>query len=171
MVAWKRLAPGSRPWNYPMFVRRLNDISENIEDEVVRRVRRAQIHFRLAAQGVTSGPRTGRIYKLPDGSYYQASAPGEPFTVKSGQTRDSFETEIRLIPGIATWEGGRSMQVELKLKNERSEPWISGPLIELLEGGTKTMASRPTRARIIKKAWPLVMAEFNRRYFPRAAGR
>jgi len=156
-------------WNYPRFVRRLEAIEGNILDEVIARSGRAKIIFRITAQSVLSGPRTGRIYRLPNGSRYQASAPGEPPTRKSGRLHDELKVDVKVTPGvIQTWDGGRDITVALQLESDR-EASDGNQLIQYLEGGTSRMAPRPSRALIIKKAWPFVMAEFNRRYFPGAA--
>lgn len=158
--------PTFNEWNFPRFVEHLTDISKNMEAEVFRRARVANIYFKLAAQGVVSGPRTGRWYLRPNGELYQASAPKEPPTEKSGEMADSFETEIEFSAGVVqTWEGGRDARVEIRLKNDRQAAG-GGPLINYLEFGTKFMEPRPSRARIIRAAWPLVQAEFNRNFFP-----
>lgn len=162
--------PTFERWNYPKLSRRLRDIGPNLEAEVHLRARRASILFKQAAQGVVSGPRSGRYYLKRDGSRYRASAPGEPPTVKSGYLYDSFEVEFTFTPGIETWEGGRSADIEIVLKNDRPAEG-GGPLINYLEFGTWKMAPRPSRARIIRRAWPLVQAEFNRRYLPGIVGR
>ena len=157
--------PTFETWNYPKLRRRLFDISPNLEDEVHRRTRIAAILLKQAAQGVVSGPRTGRWYLRPNGTRYRASAPGEPPTIKSQQLYNSFEVEFTFTPGISTWEGGRNAEVELKLKNDRPAAG-GGPLINYLEFGTYKMEPRPTRARIIRRAWPLIQQQFNRRFLP-----
>lgn len=107
---------------------------------------RASNELRNAALEVLRGQRSGRVYRLPhSGSYYTASAPGEPPAVRTGMLRMSW--------GLRASGDGRGNYVAAIQTHIPYAPW--------LENGTRRMAPRPYREKIIERAKPGVIRIFS----------
>lgn len=120
-------------------------------DQVIGQVRRGMRRNLTAAilawQGslvrVMAGPRTGAFYRKPGSRViYQASAPGEAPAVRTGDTRASYQTEVR----------------------GESEAILGSTLIHALwlERGTTKMAPRPALQPAFDRARPEIVAQLGR---------
>lgn len=69
---------------------------KSIQDAQVQRMTEACIYIQGKVKEKLSGPRTGRVYKVPGTLHktYTASAPGEPPAVMLGQLRQSIKFAI-----------------------------------------------------------------------------
>lgn len=87
-------------------------------------IRQALFDFRVILIEQFSGVKTGRMYRRPGGGQYQASAPGEPPAIRSGELLRSIGQPQFPAPNVG----------QLR---------IGAPHAALLERGTAKMAARP----------------------------
>lgn len=98
--------------------------------------------LRNAELSVLSGQRSGKVYRKPNSrSTYTASAPGEPPARRTGTLRLSFGTYVEASPA------GKKNEIISGIKSREV-------YANILENGSKRMARRPYRERIIEKAKP-----------------
>lgn len=127
---------------------KVNQMSANINRQVLSRGTRAVNEMRNAELEVLRGQRSGKKYtKYPYRSTYTASAPGEPPASRTGNLRMHWSGDVR---------GSGS---DFTLCIESGEKYAG-----YLENGTKKMAARPFKDRIIEKALPGVKAIFSEPY-------
>lgn len=126
---------------------------EDIDKQVLSRVVRVTNALRNSALKVLGGTRSGRRYKRPGtmNSYYQASAPGEPPAVRTGNLRQNWN------PYTAVESGGAGSTVLAGL--ESGEKYAG-----YLEKGTSKMAPRPYVDRIKEDAKPEIERIFSEPY-------
>ena len=87
-------------------------VTTAMRDTMHRRVNEATAHLVTATKETLSGPRSGRLYRVPSGArnggrrrpgrgrWYRASAPGEAPASRTGALRNSiFQTPAGLVPG------------------------------------------------------------------------
>ena len=76
------------------------------------------------------GPRTGRIYRLPTGGFYQASAPGEYPARKFGDLRKTLAYQINVEPGEICLVIGSPMEYAVDLELYKDRPFLRRGLFE-----------------------------------------
>lgn len=129
------------------------EMTQQVDRQVVSRGTRAVNELRNAELEVLSGQRSGKVYrKYPYKSKYTASAPGEPPARRSGALRLHWNGHIE----TSRESNGRTV---VKAVLESQEPYS-----EPLETGTKRMAARPYRQRILDKAEPNVRKIYEQSY-------
>ena len=144
--------------------------------EVQSRAFKTANELKTASNHVLRGQRTGRRYKVPgtygrqrdkktgrmvNGVYYTASAPGEPPAVRTGAFRMSWQHK--------TFVDNRRGQdfhvhgvIESGIRVGKSSQYLLG---DLLEDGTKRMAPRPYKQRVIDRALPRIERIYNAPYY------
>ena len=142
--------------------------------EVKSRGVRTANELKNASNHVLSGQRHGRRYKVPgtygkrrrdkstgrmrSGVYYTASAPGEPPAVRTGAFRMGWKQRA-----YSEDLGGGECNVRGVIESsQRAGKYLLG---ELLEEGTKRMAPRPYKQRVIDRALPKVIRIYKEPYF------
>lgn len=146
----------------------IEDVVGGIRKQVQRRTYLAANELRNSALIVLRGQRHGRRYKVPgtyrrqrdktdgkmkNGRYYTASAPGEPPAVRTGNFRNSWQTDVITSGNLFT------SRIESDLKTD------SGHLLgEVLEDGTRRMAPRPYIQRTLEKAEPKIVRIYSEPY-------
>lgn len=130
-----------------------SEIKGDVNRKVLSRGTRAVNELRNAELEVLRGQRSGKVYRKPytKKATYTASAPGEPPAVRTGNLRLHWNGEVR----GQTSNGG----VQLTILLESGERYAG-----YLESGTRKMAPRPFKDRIIEKALPNVKAIFGEPY-------
>lgn len=144
-------------------------ITESIKQQMEARSYKAANELRNAALLVLRGQRSGRRYKVPgtyrrqidratgtmrNGRYYTASAPGEPPAVRTGAFRLSWKPSAHVV------FGSYISRIESDIQTENG----GYNLGEILEKGTKRMAPRPYKDRILDKAEPEITKIYSRPY-------
>lgn len=123
-------------------------IVRQANNEVRSRARRGANLLRNAAMEVLAGQRAGRRYKLPHKRrMYQASAPGEPPAVRTGNLRRNWRQEVLAENNSA------GTKVTCRITSDM-------PYAKLLENGTDRMAARPYAEKIKNKSTPEIKALF-----------
>lgn len=122
--------------------RYIKQIPKNVKKEVKARGKNAAQEILAAEKAVLNGTGSGRVY----GSHV-ASAPGEPPAKWTGNLRGSFKP-------VVTDEG---MTVKVGVRS-------GVKYASYLEDGTRRMAARPFRDRVLEKAYPRVLAIYSRPY-------
>lgn len=151
----------------------VSDIVRQIGDEVKSRAVRTSNELRTASNHVLRGQRHGRRYKVPgtyrrqkdkatgkmlNGRYYTASAPGEPPAVRTGVFRMGWKQR-----SYAEDLGGGECNVRGVIENgQMAGRYLLG---EILENGTKRMAPRPYKQRVVDRALPKVLKIYKEPYF------
>lgn len=143
--------------------------------EVKSRGVRTANELRTASNHVLSGQRHGRRYRVPgtyskrrrrdkttgrlrSGVYYTASAPGEPPAVRTGAFRVGWKQRA-----YTEDLGGGECNVRGVIESDqRAGKYLLG---ELLEEGTRRMAPRPYKQRVIDRALPKVIRIYKEPYF------
>ena len=149
------------------------DLVTQAGQEVQNRGYSASTQLKNAANHVLRGERHGRRYKVPGtyrlqmdkvagkkrhGRYYTASAPGEPPAVRTGMFRARWSQRTR-----AEDLGGGECNVYGSIVHYQR---VNGRLLgEILEEGTRNMAPRPYKQRIIDQALPKVIKIYKKPYF------
>lgn len=149
------------------------DLVVQAGNKVKSRGVRTANELRTASNHVLSGQRHGRRYKVPgtyarqrdsatgkmrNGRYYTASAPGEPPAVRTGVFRMGWK-QRSYVQDI----GGGQCNVRGVIENDqKAGKYLLG---ELLEEGTKRMAPRPYKQRVVERALPKVIRIYNEPYF------
>lgn len=149
------------------------DLVAQAGQEVKSRGMRTANELRTASNHVLSGQRHGRRYKVPgtykrqrdsatgkmrNGRYYTASAPGEPPAVRTGVFRMGWKQR-----SYAEDLGGGQCNVRGIIESDqKAGRYLLG---ELLEEGTKRMAPRPYKQRVVDRALPKVLRIYNEPYF------
>lgn len=129
---------------------------DGIEKEIARRGYSASNQLRNASQLELRGEGSGRQYRVPHTNRsYRASAPGESPAMQTGDFRGSWGTKMDVSRGsrFVAKPG-----IESKL---RSGSHLRG---DLLENGTRKMAARPYKQKIIDRAMPKIQAIYARPY-------
>lgn len=130
---------------------------KGLQKEVSQRAYRASNELRNASLYVLRGQRSGRIYRVPNtGKTYRASAPGQPPAVRTGVFRLSWGTHVRVEKN-----GTKFCAVSSIESKERAGGYLLG---EMLENGTRKMAPRPYKQKVIDKALPKVKAIYQKPY-------
>ena len=144
--------------------------------EVQSRTFRTANELKTASNHVLRGQRSGRRYKVPgtyaaqvdsgtgrvrNGVYYTASAPGEPPANRTGMFRMGWKHK--------TFVDNRHGQdftahgvIESDLRVGKSRQYLLG---DLLEDGTRRMAARPYKQRVVDRALPGVQRIYNAPYY------
>lgn len=86
-------------------------------------------YFNLKLQG----PRTGRIYPLPTGGYYQASAPGEYPAKKLGDLRKTLAYRVEVDSDSVSLIIGSPMEYAVDLELYKNRPFLNRGLTENLD--------------------------------------
>lgn len=149
------------------------DLVRQAGQEVKSRGVRVANELRTASNFVLRGQRHGRRYKVPGtyrlqmdkvtgkkrhGRYYTASAPGEPPAVRTGAFRLGWKQR-----SYAEDLGGGQCNVHGVIENDQKVG--SSLLGEMLENGTKRMAPRPYKQKVVSRALPQVIKIYNEPYF------
>lgn len=123
-------------------------MTSQAQREIESRAFRASNALHNAALEVLRGQRSGRIYKTPQGSTYQASAPGEAPAARTGTLRREWR-QIQHGPDY----GGPAIESVV-------------PYASLLEEGTPggMIQPRPFKQPILEKAWPEVETIYSEPY-------
>jgi hypothetical protein len=79
------------------------------------------------------GPRTGRIYPLPTGGFYQASAPGEYPAKKLGNLRKTLAYQVNVEPDAVCLVIGSPMEYAQDLELLKGRPFLRRGIIENLD--------------------------------------
>ena len=117
-------------------------IVDVVRREVDRRAFLTSMELKTASDGVLSGARSGRMY-----GNHQASAPGEAPAQWSGRLRGSMTP--------SSSGGGNHWTARLT---------AGAFYANYLENGTRKMAPRPFRKRILEKAEPEIVKIFSKPY-------
>lgn len=129
---------------------------KDIERQAKSRTVRAADVIKKAANSILSntGGRSGKVYRKPHtSSTYQASAPGEPPALRSGDLRRSW----RPLPiGEMAAGGGKVYTPGIHTDNTYAP---------MLESGTPKIAARPYADKIKQEAWPEVKQIYEQPYF------
>ena len=152
----------------------LADVAKTVTDTVTHEMERrsylAANELRNASQKVLRGQRTGRRYKVPgtykrqkdkvtgkmrNGRYYTASAPGEPPAVRTGVFRMSWQPTARVV------YGSYISRIESDVRTDNGQHNLG----QILEEGTRRMAPRPYKDRILDMAEPQIFKIYNKPYF------
>lgn len=151
----------------------VSDLVSQAGQEVKSRGIRTANELRTASNHVLRGQRHGRRYKVPGtyrlqmdkvtgkkrhGRYYTASAPGEPPAVRTGAFRLGWKQR-----SYAEDLGGGQCNVHGVIENDQKVG--SSLLGEMLENGTKRMAPRPYKQKVVSRALPQVIKIYNESYF------
>ena len=151
----------------------VSDLVSQAGQEVKSRGIRTANELRTASNHVLRGQRHGRRYKVPGtyrlqmdkvtgkkrhGRYYTASAPGEPPAVRTGAFRLGWKQR-----SYAEDLGGGQCNVHGVIENDQKVG--SSLLGEMLENGTKRMAPRPYKQKVVSRALPQVIKIYNEPYF------
>ncbi|MDR3148629.1 MAG: hypothetical protein LBT88_01235 [Oscillospiraceae bacterium] len=130
-----------------------------IDREVAARGYRVSNQLRNSALYVLRGERSGRRYLVPDTKrYYTASAPGESPANRLGIFRLSWTTRVD------AQKSGKLYTVRSLIEsNVKAGAYLLG---DMLEKGTKKMAARPYKQKVIDRALPKIMEIYNRPYKP-----
>jgi hypothetical protein len=127
----------------------LSEVIGKLDDTIRDRMQEAVNEVRNKTLETLSGPRTGRVYKVPGtNTYYTASSPGEAPASATGQLRQSIRTEI---------EGEGEKTVGMVGTDMEKGP--------MLEYGTKNMAARPWLRRSFEESEGKVKEIFSRKWF------
>lgn len=131
---------------------------DNIQRQVQGRGVSAGSELRNAAQLVLSGTRSGKIYKVPNHQHatYQASAPGEAPANRLGDFSSSWSVKTNISNGSA-FESTPGIE-----SAEKSKQYLIG---DILEEGTRHMAPRAYKEKVVEKALPYINAIYSRPYF------
>lgn len=126
---------------------------QKVFSAVISRGTRAAVALRNSELRVLSGKRSGRVYRKPHTkkAVYTASAPGEPPAVRSGTLRRSFMPDS----GVSRQSGSVTVRPYIV-----SDTRYAG----YLEEGTRRMAPRPFRERVITEAKPEIMRIYSEPY-------
>lgn len=132
---------------------KVSEMQADVNRQVLSRGTRSVNELRNAELEVLKGQRGGRIYRKPHtkSATYTASAPGEPPARRTGNLRLHWNGEVR---GGTTRSGAN-----LTLCLESAEHYAG-----YLENGTKKMAPRPFKDKIIQKALPKIIDIFSEPY-------
>lgn len=130
------------------------EITNKLKVEMASRGTRGATILYNKTQKVLSGSRGGRIYRIPhEAKYYVASAPGEPPANRMGTFRSSFHPDVE--------SDGNSVRMMAK-----SSYSVNGyNLGHLLEDGTRKMAARPYKDKVIEQSKGELKELFSRPYF------
>ena len=159
--------------------RPIAEMVESIRNQMEGRSFRAANELRNASQFILRGARSGKQYNVPgtgrmkyykrdskDGKHkagtatitykkYTASAPGEPPAVRTGAFRASWRPTSKVVYGSYI----SRIESEQRTDNGRYN------LGEILEEGTKRMAPRPYKDKIVEKALPKIKRIYEEPYF------
>lgn len=127
-----------------------------IKNQMKSRSYRVANELRNSSQLVLRGARSGRRYRKPNTkAYYTASAPGEPPAMRTGTFRGSWQA--------TSYAEGDSVHSEIH-SNVRTEngKYLLG---EILEEGTKKIAPRPYKQRILEKTRKKAVSIYKEPYF------
>jgi len=151
--------------------RKIATTLEGIEKEVTSRAYRASNELRNASLYVLRGERSGKRYKIPgtyrrqkdnvtgkmrNGVYYTASKADEPPAVRTGIFRLSWGTHVRVEKQDNVFRAVSAIESNVKVGK-----YLLG---DLLEDGTKRMASRPYKQAIRDMAMPKIQALYKKQY-------
>lgn len=117
--------------------------AERIRGQLAERGTRTGQVLKTTADAVLSGARSGRVYHG-----YTASAPGEPPAMRTGAFRASWQPVV---------EASRDV-VQTRLESGNAS------LAAMLEHGTRRMAPRPYRQRILQQATPAILRLYQEPY-------
>lgn len=128
-------------------------VVQKVFNQVVIRGPRAANALRNAELRVLSGKRGGATYRKAGtkGASYTASAPGEPPAVRSGTLRRQWR------PGVEGGSGGGGVSI-------RPTIYSDTPYAAYLEFGTRKMAARPFKDKIIEEAKPEIIKIYSEPY-------
>lgn len=127
-----------------------NDLVKRLEQNAQSKARRAVNIMANAAKEVLAGQRSGRRYKMPHKkTTYQASAPGEPPAVRSGNLRRNWKQTVLATPA------SDGVTITCRLTSAMPYAGILDP-----DGGppARNIAPRPYKERIKEKARPEIEA-------------
>lgn len=99
-------------------------LSRTIKRQVHPQIADALFDLRGIFDEEFGGVKTGKTYRRPGGSFYQASAPGEPPAIRSGDLLRSIGQPTFPAPNVGQMR-------------------IGAPYASLLERGTVKVAARP----------------------------
>lgn len=146
---------------------KVSEMNVNVDRQVLSRATRAVNELRNAELEVLKGQRHGKVYvkanasrtdskgrkrKYKDLPKYTASAPGEPPARDTGNLRLHWNGHVEK---VVESNGRIVVKAILESGEKYSEP---------LETGTKRMAARPYRQRILDKAEPNVRKIYEQSY-------
>lgn len=131
----------------------INGLYNQVTREAKSRGYRAANALRNASRQVLRGERSGKIYRKPftKKATYQASAPGEPPAVRSGDLR-------------RRWKPRAQSERENGSVTVRPAIWTDVKYAPILQEGSPQMAPRPFEEPIIERARPEIAAIFGRPY-------
>jgi hypothetical protein len=134
----------------------VKQITDSIKLQMESRSYRAANEMRNAALLVLRGQRSGRRYLVPGTKrYYQASAPGEPPAVRTGIFRLSWQPSAHVV------FGSYISRIESDVRTDNGQHNLG----QILEEGTRRMAPRPYKDRILDMAEPQIFKIYNKPYF------
>lgn len=135
---------------------RADQIVTIIKHEMESRAWKAANELRNAELEILKGQGGGRIYTVPGTKQkYQASAPGQPPSVRTGAFRNSWQRQAYV--GFGSYIS--RIESDLQVGTKRSYT-----LGDLLENGTSKMAPRPHQEKILEKAEPEIVKIYSRDY-------
>jgi len=124
-------------------------ILQSIRDQMSARAFQAAVELRNSALKVLSGSRSGRIYRVPGTrAHYQASAPGEPPAVRTGNLRGSWS------PITITSNDTYRSRIESHCA-----------YADALDTGSSRVAARPYKNLILKGAEKKVIQIYKKHFF------
>lgn len=130
---------------------------KGLQKEVSQRTYRASNELRNSALYILRGQRSGRTYRVPHTKKtYTASAPGESPAVRTGAFRLSWGTHVHVEKAGVHFKAVAAI--------ESREMAGGRPLGEMLEGGTRRMAPRPYKQKVIDKALPKIKDIYKKPY-------
>ncbi len=127
---------------------KVSEMSASVNHQVLSRGTRAVNQMRDAELEVLRGNRSGKTYrKSPYKSTYTASAPGEPPARRTGALRVHWSGDVK----------GSGGDITLCFSSDEKYSIY-------LDEGTRKMAARPFKDRIIEKSLPAVKSIFSEPY-------
>lgn len=112
-----------------------------------------------AVDHVLKGARSGRVYRKPNTkANYRASAPGEPPAIRTGNFRVRWQPK--------SYAEGNSVHSEIynnaRTDSKNGKSYLLG---EVLEEGTKKMAPRPYKEKILEGTRKKALRKYSEPYF------
>lgn len=129
-----------------VFEERIGEVMKKIADKAEERMFEAVNLVRNTTLETLSGPRSGRIYKVPGTQVeYTASSPGEPPAVQLGDLRKSvkggIEKEGKDVIGFIGSELPKASMLEFGTSKMAARPWLR-PSFEKASDGIKKIMLR-----------------------------
>ena len=111
------------------FTERFDEAMRKIQGHMTERMLEASQEVRNKAVEKLSGPRTGRVYKVPGTNRtYIASAPGEPPAVQVGDLRKSVKSGVekdgRDVIGFVGSDLPKAPMLEYGTRKMAARPWL-----------------------------------------------